>query len=310
MILTITLNPALDKSTNIDKLIPEKKMRCKQLQVEAGGGGINVSKVIKELGGEGTALFTSGGQAGEVIEKLLADKEIPVKVLRIKGNTRENFAAMDGATNQQYRFVFPGPELSKDELNEFFSIIENFQPKPTIIIFSGSLPPGAPENLVARLASLSKKIDAKFIADTSGETLKQAVNEGVYLLKPNLTELCFLVGKEYLEGSEVEEAAQKLVNEGSSEVVVVSMGPAGALLTTKETCRRIPTPNVKKKSTVGAGDSMVAGMAYMLSQNKPLVEVVQYGVACGTAATMNPGSELCKKPDVERLLEWIKNHTH
>jgi 6-phosphofructokinase 2 len=310
MILTVTLNPALDKSTVVQKLFPEKKMRCENMQVEAGGGGINISKAIKELNGECTALFPSGGMNGKAIEELLSAKDIQLKVIPIKGETRENFVATDISTNAQYRFVFPGPALSAGELEACLQAIEKFQPVPQIIIFSGSLPPGTPDEIVAKLASVSKQMGAKFITDTSGNTLKQAANEGVYLLKPNLSELCFLVGKEYLELSEVEDAAKSIIDKGSSEVIVVSMGPSGALLLTKNISRRVPAPIVKKTSTVGAGDSMVAGMALMLSQGRPLVEVVQFGVACGSAATMNAGSELCKKEDVLRLFEWIKAHTN
>ena len=309
MILTVTLNPALDKSTIIPKLIPEKKMRCTNMQVEAGGGGINVSKVIKELEGECTALFPSGGMNGKVLEQLLTAKGIQLQVIPIKGETRENFVATDVSTNAQYRFVFPGPVLSNDELNACYEMIKSFHPVPNIIVFSGSLPPETPDEFVAKLAALAKHIGAKFIADTSGNALKQAMNEGVYLLKPNLSELCFLIGKEYLELSEVEDAAKSIINKGSSHVIVVSMGPSGALLLTNDICKRIPAPNVKKASTVGAGDSMVAGMAFMLSQGKSLIEVVQFGVACGTAATMNAGSQLCKKEDVWRLFEWINAHT-
>ena len=309
MILTVTLNPALDKSTIIPKLIPEKKMRCTNTQVEAGGGGINVSKVIKELEGECTALFPSGGMNGKVLEQLLTAKGIQLQVIPIKGETRENFVATDVSTNAQYRFVFPGPVLSNDELNACYEMIKSFHPVPNIIVFSGSLPPETPDEFVAKLAALAKHIGAKFIADTSGNALKQAMNEGVYLLKPNLSELCFLIGKEYLELSEVEDAAKSIINKGSSHVIVVSMGPSGALSLTNDICKRIPAPNVKKASTVGAGDSMVAGMAFMLSQGKSLIEVVQFGVACGTAATMNAGSQLCKKEDVWRLFEWIKAHT-
>src|SRR5687768_611478 len=244
-------------------------MRCTDMQVEAGGGGINVSKVVKELEGEGIALFPSGGMNGKMLEQLLKAKGIPFKIIPINAEVRENFVATDVSTNAQYRFVFPGPALSNEELNACCKMIESFKPVPTIIVFSGSLPPGTPDEFVSKLAALAKHIGAKFIADTSGNTLKETLNEGVYLLKPNLSELCFLAGKEYLELSEVEEAARSVIKKGSSEVIVVSMGPSGALLLTNHICKRIPAPNVRKQSTVGEGDSMVAGMAFMLVQDKP-----------------------------------------
>lgn len=308
MILTITLNPALDKSTTIEKLVPEKKMRCKQMEMEAGGGGVNICKVIKELGGDCTALFPSGGINGKIIEQLLLDRAIQLKVIPIAGQTRENFSATDLSANAEYRFVQPGDALSQSELENCILGIADVSPVPDIIVFSGSLPPETPTSIVARLAAISKKINAKFIADTSGETLKQALQEGVFMIKPNLSELCFLAGKNYLEEDEIEGEARKIIEKGGCEVIVVSMGPMGALLLTKDLCKRIPAPMVKKVSTIGAGDSMVAGISMMLYQGKSLVDAVMFGVACGSAATVHTGKQLCRKEDVERFYNWIKGN--
>jgi 6-phosphofructokinase 2 len=175
-------------------------------------------------------------------------------------------------------------------------------------VASGSLPPGLTGQFFSDLAKLSKKMNARYIIDTSGEPLQMAAKEGVYLLKPNLGELSALVGKEQLELNEVDDAAIDIIRKGSCEVIVVSLGPSGAILATKDFCEHIPSPTVKKQSTVGAGDSMVAGMVYMLSQGKSLREVARFGVACGTAATMNPGTQLFKKEDVYRLYDWINRH--
>lgn len=308
MILSVTLNPALDKGSFIQKLVPEKKMRCPAMQIEAGGGGVNVSKVVKELNGKCTALFPAGGPNGKRIEELLRKKNIPLKIISIKGETRENFVITDRSTNIQYRFVFPGAVLSRDELDACSLAIETFRPLPDIIVFSGSMPPGVFGGFIKKLAKFSKKHDIKFIADTSDEALKEAVNEGVYLLKPNLSELCALVNRKYLELSEVEPAARSIIDKGKCEVIIVLMGPAGALLLTKNISKRISAPVVKKVSAVGAGDSMVAGITFMLEHDKPLVEVAQFGVACGTAATINSGGQLCKTEDIYRLYEWIKVH--
>jgi 6-phosphofructokinase 2 len=141
--------------------------------------------------------------------------------------------------------------------------------------------------------------------DTSGIPLQLAAREGVYLLKPNLAELCSLAGKESLQLDEVMIAAREIVKKGTCEVLVVSMGAAGAMLFTKDTFENIPAPIVKKLSTVGAGDSMVAGMVWMLMQNKPIAEVVRFGIACGTAATMNAGTKLFNRSDAIRLYNSI-----
>lgn len=277
------------------------------MAIEAGGGGINVSKVIKELGGESISVFPSGAGNGKVLQQILTKANIPHCAIPVEHETRENFTATETSTNAQYRFVMPGASLSDKELQECFKAIELIHPKPDFIIFSGSLAAGMSDSIVAQFAVLAKDLNASFIVDTSGEPLKKAIQEGVFLVKPNLSELCSLVGKEYLELSDVEGAAKSIVDKGHSEVIVVSMGPSGALLVTKNLCRRIPAPIVKKQSTVGAGDSMVAGITFMLTQGKSLIEAVQFGVACGTAAIMNKGTELCKKDDIWKLYDWIRN---
>lgn len=309
MIVTITINPAIDKSTAFEKLIPEKKLRCSGLVIEAGGGGINVSKAIKRLGGESLALFPSGGANGFQLEQILSHESIAFKTIPVESETRESFTATELSTNAQYRFVMPGGKLSSKEVETCFSAIDSLTPAPSVIVASGSLPPGASDDFFARLAVKSKQLGIKMIVDTSGRPLHLAAQEGVFLLKPNLSELCSLVNKEYLQMNEVDEAARQVIRNGHCEVVVVSMGPAGATLVTKDLHEKIPAPTVKKLSTVGAGDSMVGGMAWMLEQDKSFLEMVRFGVACGTAATMNAGTQLFKREDVYKLYEWINQHS-
>ena len=308
MIVTITMNPALDKSTSVPKLAPEKKMRCAQMITEAGGGGINVSKAIKKLDGESIAIFPSGGMNGKKIEEYLAAQGINCKIISTKEETRENIVVSETETNAQFRFVLPGAKIGAEEANACLQMLEQLKPAPSYIVASGSLPPGLSGQFFSDLAKLAKKLKARFIIDTSGEPLQMAAKEGVFLLKPNLGELSALVGKEQLELNEVDDAALEIVRKGSCDVMVVSLGPSGALLVTKDGCEHIPSPTVRKQSTVGAGDSMVAGMVWMLSQGKSLKEMARFGVACGTAATMNAGTQLFKKEDVYRLYDWINKH--
>jgi 6-phosphofructokinase 2 len=200
----------------------------------------------------------------------------------------------------------PGIELSEQEADQCLAMIE--QLRPAYLVASGSLPPGLPVTYYEKVASFAKKIGARFLLDTSGEALKAAADEGLYLLKPNLSELSALVGVEKLEMQEVDDAALQIIRLGKCQVVVVSMGPQGALLVTKDQTRHIPAPPVKKLSTVGAGDSMVAGMVWGLSKGYSPLEMVQLGVACGSAATLNQGTELFLQEDVTRLLTWIKSY--
>lgn len=307
-IITITFNPAIDKSTSVYGLIPEKKLSCASPVYEPGGGGINVARAIKKLGGEAVAVYLAGGENGKKLTQLLSDEIVTSMVTKTKNGTRENLIVLDNSTNQQYRFGMPGPNIYEQEWQECLDSLQNIQ-NVNYIVASGSLPPGVPTDIFTRIARIAKNKKAKLIVDTSGEALKQVVQTGVYLIKPNLKELSSLVGKKELNIDLAYDAASEVIANGNCEVVMISMGSAGALLVTKELALQVIPPSVDIKSTVGAGDSMVAGLALSLSENKSLTEAVQYGVACGTAATMNSGTELCRKEDAEHLYKLIQNKT-
>ena len=304
-ILTVTFNPAIDKSTSVSALIAEKKLKCTLPIYEPGGGGINVARAIKKLGGNAKAIYLAGGCTGKFLTELLEKELIESIVTQTKENTRENLSLLDEATNQQFRFNMPGLPIRKNEWEACLESIKNLN-DIDFIVASGSLPLGVPLDIFARIAEIAKVKNSKLIVDTSGDALKEALNAGIYLIKPNLGELSILVGKEELNLEMVDDAARELIEKRNCEVVVVSLGAAGAMLVTKDLAMQIVPPVVKRKSTVGAGDSMVAGMILSLSHHKDLIESVQYGVACGTAATLNHGTELCKKEDADRLFQLIK----
>lgn len=308
-IVTVTFSPCIDKTTSVKKLLPDKKLQCAVPKLEPGGGGINVARAIKKLGGDATAIFPSGGYTGKYFNHLLEVENIRAVIIEVKNETRENIIVLDEAENAQYRFGMPGTNLSHAEWMQCLKAVEEIE-DISFIVASGSLPPGGPLNIFAQLAKIAKNKSAKFVVDTSGEALREAVNEGVYLLKPNLGELCFLSGKTHLEQHEVEAAAKKIIAEGKCEVVVISMGEQGALFVTNDLIKTIEPPPVIKKSTVGAGDSMLAGIVYYLSKQKNIVEAVKYGVACGTAATMNTGTELCNLKDVEKIYGLMNKATN
>lgn len=305
-IVTLTLNPALDRSTSVERMVAEQKLRCSALRVDAGGGGINVSKGIRKLGGDSTAVFPAGGVNGQLLEKILTDAGVAIQVLEIQAETRENMSVTETVSNHQYRFTLPGAPLSEKDADACLELAASLQPE--LLIASGSLPPGLPEKYYEKVAIRAKSMGARFILDTSGPALRAAADTGVFLLKPNLGELSALAGVDKLEMNQVDDAALRIIEAGKCEVVVVSLGPQGALLVTADGFEHIPAPMVQKRSTVGAGDSMVAGMAWALSAGQSYREMAQTGVACGTAATMNPGTELFQAADVKRLLDWIQRY--
>jgi 6-phosphofructokinase 2 len=306
-IITITFNPCIDKSTSVNALKAESKLRCSAPVFEPGGGGINVARAIKKLGSEAIAIYPSGGYSGKFLNLLLEKENLSVLTVETKYHTRENMIVLDLATNQQYRFDMPGPQLFEEEWQQCLQMVEENDSQ--FIVVSGSLPPGVPADIFARVSKMAKKQNRKLIVDSTEEALQFALEEGVYMIKPNIGELSRLVGKEELQSFEVEPAAKGLINSDKCEIVVVSLGAVGAMLVSREQVLKIAAPVVKTKSTVGAGDSMVAGIVFFLSKGKSLLDALQYGVASGTAATLNSGTGLCRKGDVEKLFEQIKSDT-
>lgn len=304
-ILTITFNPTVDKSSTVDSIKPEKKLRCSQPVYEPGGGGINVSRGLERLGIPSTAFFPSGGRTGELLEQLLKKENVEVLSFQIDAETRENFTVVDTSNNEQYRFGMPGEALSSPECKSIHDTLLNISPFPEIIIISGSLPEGMNSSFLSKLVKELKAKQAKIILDTSGDALTEVLNDGVYLVKPNLGELSKLSGKEELDNESADEAAKQLIKEGKAEIVVVSMGPQGAYLVTKDETIHVPAPSVKKLSTVGAGDSMVAGMVSVIARGGTNIEMARMGVACGTAATMSKGTGLFTKENAAKLYKWL-----
>lgn len=305
-VLTLTLNPAVDKSTGVDHVVAEHKLRCSNPTHEPGGGGINVSRAIKRLGGESTAVYTSGGLAGQLLDALLEKEGISHRPVSIREWTRESLAVFEESTTLQYRFSMEGPTLQAEEWRACLEAVHAAIPKPTYIVGSGALPPGVPLEFYARLVRVARDLGASVIIDTSGDPLRLALDEGVFMIKPNMRELNMLVGRELEDEAEQEAAVMEIVRQGRSEVVVVSLGAAGVLLATAEGCTRLRAPVVPIRSKVGAGDSMVGAITLRLALGNTIDDAVRYGVAAGAAAVMTAGSQLCTLEDTERLFAKMR----
>jgi len=304
-IVTLTLNPALDKISGVTQVVPNHKLRCDYPKHEAGGGGINVSRAIRRFGGDSLALFPCGGPNGEIIKSKLEEEHVKYKIMPIIGDTRENITIFEGNSNQQFRFIMPGPELTDDEWENTLDFIKDLDVKPDYLVVSGSNPGGMPDDFYGKLSKLAKKIDCRLIVDTSGEGLKDAADAGVYLLKPNMRELGQLAGGDIKSETHQREAARALVDSGNAEVVIVSLGAGGALLVTSDASEQLRSPTVPIRSKLGAGDSMVAGIVLKLAQGADIREATQYGIAAGAATVMTEGTELCNKTDTDNLFAKI-----
>ncbi|GAB2831259.1 1-phosphofructokinase family hexose kinase [Ferruginibacter profundus] len=303
MILTITLNPCIDKSSRVEKLKPESKMRCAEVVNEAGGGGINVSKALKKLETSSVALFPAGGNNGNMLCSLLREDGILFHAVDTKVETRENWIVLETAHNNQYRFTFPGKEVLEETIKTLVNQIRAFT--PSFVVASGSLPPGLPDYFYGLIVKNAQAVGARCIVDTSGAALQALKGKHTYMIKPNIGELCKMLNINWLDKEDVPNAAQQAIRDGFAEIIVVSMGPDGAWLISSDHRYFVAAPPVEKKSTVGAGDSMVAGITYSLQKKMTLRDAIRFGVACGSAATMNDGTQLFKKADAERLFTEI-----
>ncbi|HKL24722.1 MAG TPA: 1-phosphofructokinase family hexose kinase [Desulfuromonadales bacterium] len=304
-IATLTMNPAVDVYITVERVTPAHKLRSKSARRDPGGGGINVARAIHILKGEATAFFPAGGPTGQLLQNLLDEQKVPCRIHEIEGMTRESFTAQDLETEEEYRFVLPGPELTEQDWQACLTMLQDLEPTPGYLVASGSLPPGAPDDFYARVARWARESGVRMILDTSGPALEAALEEGVYLIKPNRRELQSLTGRELKDAADQEEASRDLLADGKSAVVALTLGEEGALLTSEEGSRRIEVPEQQVRSSVGAGDSFVAGMVSGLVRKLSLQEAFCYGTAAGNAALLTPGTELCRREDVERLYQKI-----
>ena len=300
-VVTLTINPALDVSTSTERVEPEHKLRCGPSRTDAGGGGVNVSRVIHRLGGQSIAIYAVGGPTGQAYRQLLEADGIIGRAVATAGSTRENVTIDELSTGRQFRFVLQGPHLSSDEWGECLAATLRAMTPGGYVVASGSLATGVPDDVYARLARAAKAHGVRCIVDASGPPLAAALAEGVHLVKPSARELGELVGRALPAIDDRVEAARELVDRGSAEVVALTLGGDGAVLVTGEGVTRLEVPKVEVRSTVGAGDSFLAALVLRLAQGRTIDEAFRAGVAAGTATAMTEATELCHRDDVERL---------
>ena len=303
-IVTLTMNPALDITTDTDVVVPTDKMRCGQARYDPGGGGITVARVAQLLGTSVSAVFPAGGPTGDLITDLVTDSGVPVRRVMIAAPTRESVTVNERSTGRQYRFVLPGPSLSADEQAQCLTQLRSAAESADFVVASGSLPPGVHPDYYQHVADICRESGARLILDTSGAGL-QHITSGVFLLKPSVRELRECEGRALGTESDQMQAARDLIARGCAEVVLVSLGAQGALLATADVSRRYSAIPVPIGSGVGAGDSMVAAITVGLSRGWSLDKAVRHGIAAGAAMLMTPGTAPCTRDDVERLFDAV-----
>ena len=305
MIYTLTLNPALDWTLGVKGIKFDDLNRVTYEARHAGGKGIDVSRAIKEFGVPNVALGFVGGFVGLELQGLLINEGITCDFIKIAGETRTNIVIRDVTSDRQMLFSVPGPQVHPQDVAAIYEKVSSLSPQPTFVVMSGSLPKGITPNIYAQLIKVVKERGGKAVLDADDDPLRLGIEEIPFLIKPNIHELSRLVGRDLEDIEDILAEARKL-NKRGIEIVVVTMGPRGLIIVSKELSLQCKPPQVEVISTVGAGDSTVGGLVFSLAQGKSLKEAAVVATAAGAGALMCPGSGLCRREDVEGLLDQVE----
>lgn len=304
-LVTLTLNPALDLSCAVERVEPAIKLRCGPERVDPGGGGLNAARAIHALGGEALAVHCAGGLTGRRLQALLDAEGVPQRIVAIAGETRQSLAVSERRSGEQYRFVLPGPQLSGREWRHALEAAVAEVAPGGLVLASGSLPRGVPDDAYARLSRMVAEAGARLVVDCHGSALEHALRAGVFMVKPNWREFDALFERPAASDGERAQRAVGLVRDDAAEVVVVTLGARGTLLTTAAGQRLIAAPPVEVVSAVGGGDAFAGGCLLALARGWPVEEACRHGVAAAAAAVATPGTAPPPRGEVERLLPLV-----
>lgn len=305
MIYTVTLNPALDKTVEIPGMALDTVNRITEMRTDPGGKGINVSKVIAKLGGESCAAGILGGGSGKMLEKLLKGEPFATRFRFVEGQTRTNLKIIDREGHTNTDINEPGLTVTAAELDALLrELLAELRPGD-IVVLAGSLPKGAPQDTYRSWTAACKKAGARVFLDADGALLAEGIKAAPYLIKPNDDELSRLAGKKLETLEELTAEGRKLLERGI-ERVVISLGGRGALYLRKGSTIYAEGLRVPVGSTVGAGDSVVAALAYAEAQGLSEEEAVRLSTAAGAANVMCSGTQAAEREAVEALLPKVR----
>lgn len=304
-IVTLTMNPAVDVFASVPKVAPKLKLRCSGARRDPGGGGINVARVAARMGADVRAIFPAGGPNGETLCRLVKAEVRECEIVSISEETRENCNIREEATGEQYRFIFPGPRLSVAERDACRRCVSSLRPAPEYFVISGGLPGAVDPDFIASVINDVKHMESRVIVDAAGPALAAALDAGVFLAKPNLSELEDYLGTSLRSRAEIFSACQTLVAAGKVEAVALTMGAKGAMLVTRDAVLEAPALQVAKQSEIGAGDSFLGALVWALDSRHDLEAAFRFAMAAGAAALLAPGTQLSRRGDVEQLVQDV-----
>lgn len=302
-IVTLTLNPALDMSTEVPHLVADEKLRCSEPVLDPGGGGLNVSRAIMALGGESLALVALGGLTGDRLSGLIRDEGVPFLALTAPGETRQSLTVTEKASGQQFRFMLPGPKWAESDQERVFTLLRASARTGAYSVISGSQPPGVPLDFPARLARAMPGL--MVILDTSGPALVEAVTHpipGLEVLRMDGYEAGILAGRPLTSREDSAAFAAELVAKGVAKTVIVARGADGSVLASAQERLFCAAAKVTVVSTIGAGDSFVAGYVMTRARGQSEAAALAMATAAASSAVTTPATDLCRAEDVMRLL--------
>lgn len=301
-IVTLTPNPALDYAFEVEKVEPNRKLRCSDPRTDPGGGGINVSRAASRLGAGTLAIFTAGGVYGEALKEAVAREGVAARIVAVAAPTRPAFHAHETSSGAEFRFNFPGESLAASEVEALLAALAEETHTDDFVVGSGSLPPGAPADFWAKAARVAADRRAHFALDSS-RGVREALAEGVALLRLNKADSLALAGRELAFPEGCVAFAQAIVARREAARVVITHGGDGGILASVGGVSRAPAPKVRIHSAVGAGDSFVAALIVAMMAGKPDADALRYGFAAAAATMMTPGTALFDPAAMRRIYE-------
>lgn len=305
MIITVTLNPAIDKTAQVEQMVPNGLNRLNNIILDVGGKGINVSKAIKELGGDSICTGFVAGSNGKWIEEKLDSLGLEYKFRHVEGNTRINLKVLDRDMNLT-ELNDAGDEIHENDLRYLKEDLLEMVIPDDIVVLAGSVPAGVPTTIYQELITLLKEKGAKVVMDADGELFTNGIEAGPTLIKPNKYELCKYFGlNEDVTDVELVSHAKKLLYKGI-DTVVISLGSKGAIFITNEETAYVPGLDIIAHSAVGAGDSMVGALTYGISEGLELIPLIKLAVATSAGAVMTKGTKAPNRSVVEMLMKEVQ----
>jgi 6-phosphofructokinase 2 len=302
-ILTVTLNPALDLATSCPQVTAGPKLRCGPQTAEPGGGGVNVARAVMQLGGQARAIVALGGPNGDALHQLLEARGIDLIPVPAPGETRHSFAVTDESTGQQYRFVLSGPTWTEPQLDVFLDNLAHNSPEGSLIVLSGSMPPGCPAGWIPRVCA--RLAGRRVVIDTSGAHLAHQAKgpqPAPFVLRMDSAEARDLSGTGLETKTDSAAFAETLRARGAGAIVIIARGKDGSVMATPDGLWHVTAANGADHGAIGAGDSFVGGFVMSIAQGEQAPEALRRGAAAASAAVLSPGTQLCQPEDYARLL--------